>query len=81
MIQKGSANDVSLHRETGQVLETDDNLDFGDCYAGLVAVSDQLLAATNTITLIWQAYSNFDIDSCDFSMFTGENVLGEQFLL
>ena len=40
MIQKGSANDVSLHRETGQVLETVDNLDFGDCYAGLVAVSD-----------------------------------------
>lgn len=45
MIQKGSANDVSLHRETGQVLETDDNLDFGDCYAGLVAVSDLYIIA------------------------------------
>ena len=49
MIQKESANDVSLHRETGQVLETDDNLDFGDCYAGLVAVSDQFIIATDTI--------------------------------
>lgn len=49
MIQRGSANEVSLHRETGQVLETDDNLDFGDCYAGLVAVSDLYIIAIDSI--------------------------------
>lgn len=49
MIQRGSANDVSLHRETGQVLETEDNLDFGDCYAGLVAVSDLFIIVIDSI--------------------------------
>ena len=49
MIQKGSANDVSLHRETGQVLETVDNLDFGDCYSGLVAVSDKCIITNDHI--------------------------------
>lgn len=39
MLQKGEAGDVSLHRESGKVLDVEDSLDFGDCYAGLVAVS------------------------------------------
>ena len=39
MLQKGVMSDVSLHRESGQVLDVEDTLDFGDCYAGLVAVS------------------------------------------
>lgn len=38
MLQKGVLSDVSLHRESGQVLDVEDTLDFGDCYAGLVAV-------------------------------------------
>lgn len=39
MLQKGVMSDVSLHRESGHVLDVEDTLDFGDCYAGLVAVS------------------------------------------
>ena len=39
MLQKGETGDVSLHRESGKVLDVEDSLDFGDCYAGLVAVS------------------------------------------
>ena len=36
---KGGICEISLHRESGQILEAEDSLDFGDCYAGLVAVS------------------------------------------
>lgn len=39
MLQKGETGDVSLHRESGKVLDVEDSLDFGDCYGGLVAVS------------------------------------------
>lgn len=39
MTLKGDMSDVSLHKESGQILEAGDSLDFGDCYSGLIAVS------------------------------------------
>ena len=38
-VMKGDISDVSLQRESGQILEVEDVLDFGDCYSGLIAVS------------------------------------------
>ena len=42
---KGEICEISLHRESGQILEDEDALDFGDCYAGLVAVSGSTVLA------------------------------------
>jgi hypothetical protein len=45
---KGVMGAVSLHLESGQALDAENPLDFGDCYAGLVAVRTVWL--TNTCT-------------------------------